>query len=712
MLIFAYYNKNYEPMKITKLILFSLFLISSGLSGLKAQECGMDYYMEKHLHIHPNSRQIDDSLIASSQVDQLLNRRNKLIIPIVFHVLHQNGPENISDAQIENAIKILNEDFSLTNADFANTRNTTNAPFKDRGSNFNIEFRLARLDPQGNCTNGINRIETPLTNDARNNVKEIIRWPVDRYINIWVVKTIENNSGGQGIILGFANFPWMPLSTDGIVIRADYTGAIETANNIYKGRTLTHEMGHCLNLYHTFQGGCTQQGGGDGVDDTPPVSEAGVNANCPSTGHSCPFHSLNIFDMWENYMDYSRGSCQTMFTHGQKTRAYAALNAYSHRKNLFSNQNLIQTGVIPNPSAPPKPFFSSNTRIACAGEPVVYSEMQCQGVIDSRIWSFEGGDILSSSQPNPIVVYNQPGKYKVKLAVYNSFGADSLEEIEYITVKPAASINTLVESFESSDWNDASEWETQNPLGWDFKVTSDAAHFGTKSIVADCNNSPQGTLYSLITPSININEVKHLNPRISFMVGYARKSAENIETLRLYVSNDCGNTFKQVLQRSGIQLVSQINSQKFISDFTPQSINEWIRVHFSLWEYLESTSVMFKIEVISGNGNPLYIDDINVSQYFTGLNELDKNIDLQVAPNPSNDIFNISINTSLIGKNFEMYVTDISGRKVTDLNTEFLNDNQATSIFDPNAVRLSSGIYYLMLKTPHGTLSKKLVFVK
>jgi hypothetical protein len=121
---------------------------------------------------------------------------------------------------------------------------------------------------------------------------------------------------------------------------------------------------------------------------------------------------------------------------------------------------------------------------------------------------------------------------------------------------------------------------------------------------------------------------------------------------------------------------------------------------------------MFKIEVISGNGNPVYIDDINVSQFFTGLNELDKNIDLQVSPNPSDNIFNISINTSSIGENFEMHITDISGRKVVDLNTEFSNDNQATSIFDPNAALLSSGIYYLMLKTSHGTLSKKLVFVK
>lgn len=697
-------------MKLNNLLLFLLIFISGGIF---AQECGMDHYMEKHLELYPQSKRLNDSALANIQIDHLLNRRNKIIIPIVFHVLHENGPENISDAQIENAIKILNEDFSLSNSDFANTRNTTNAPFKDLGANLNIEFRLARIDPMGNCTNGINRIETPLTNDARNNVKEIIRWPVHKYMNIWVVKTIENTSGSPGIILGFANFPWMSQSTDGIVMRADYTGAIGTANNNYNGRTFTHEMGHCLNLYHTFQGGCSQQGGGDMVDDTPPVSTGGVNANCPSNSHTCSSASPNIIDMWENYMDYSRGSCQTMFTHGQKTRAYAALEGFSHRKNLFSQQNLIETGLIPHPNSPPQAFFSSSKRIVCAGEPVLFSEKQCKGTIDSRIWNFEGADILTSSQPHPTVIYSQPGKYKIKYLVSNSFGSDSQEIENYIIVRPAiAEKHDLVESFESEDWHNTADWDIPNTLGWDFKTTSVAAHYGSKSLVADCNNSPNGAVYSITTPPLNINSIKHLNPRISFMVGYVRKSVNNNEKLRLYVSNDCGNTFVQVIDRTGIQLVSQKNSQNFIDNFIPQTTDDWIRVQYSLWEYLESTSVMFKIEVISGNGNPVYIDDINVSQFFTGLNELDKNIDLQVSPNPSQDIFNISINTSSIGENFEMYVTDISGRKVTDLNAEFSNDNQVNLIFDPNAARLSSGIYYLMLKTPHGTLSKKLVFVK
>src|SRR5690606_34205738 len=137
----------------------------------------------------------------------------------------------------------------------------------------------------------------------------------------------------------------------------------------------------------------------------------------------------------------------------------------------------------------------------------------------------------------------------------------------------------------------------------------DAAHYGSKSLVADCNNSPDGAVYSITTPPLNIQAIKNLNPRISFMVGHVRKSINNNESLRRYVSNDCGKRFVQVIERTGIQLVSQKNSQNFINNFTRQATDDWIRVRYSLWEYLDPTSVLFKIEVIAGNGNPVYIDD-------------------------------------------------------------------------------------------------------
>ena len=109
----------------------------------------------------------------------------------------------------------------------------------------NIEFRLAKIDPYGNCTQGVTRTFSNLTNGARNNVKELIQWDPTRYMNVWVVKSIENFSEDGNIVLGFAQFPNQLSSdpeTDGIVIRHNYCGSIESASSNY---------GHSFNGIYT-----------------------------------------------------------------------------------------------------------------------------------------------------------------------------------------------------------------------------------------------------------------------------------------------------------------------------------------------------------------------------------------------------------------------------------------------------------------------------
>ncbi|MFM7078240.1 MAG: hypothetical protein ACKOYC_00465, partial [Bacteroidota bacterium] len=149
------------------------------------------------------------------------------VIPVVFHVIHEGGSENISRAQIQNQIDLLNADFRHQNADTVNTP----APFLALAADVEIEFRLATKDPNGNCTDGVVRVNSPLTNNARDNVKAVSYWPSNKYLNVWVVKTIQNLSGSAGIVLGFAQFPGGNAATDGVVLRHDYTGNIGTAAN-------------------------------------------------------------------------------------------------------------------------------------------------------------------------------------------------------------------------------------------------------------------------------------------------------------------------------------------------------------------------------------------------------------------------------------------------------------------------------------------------
>ena len=233
--------------------------------------CGTEYFLEKEFEKNPSLQNIAEQnwMLSDGASTQTEGARAVKIIPVVFHIFHDNGVGNISYEQILSAMDMINEDFRRTNADTVLTR----AVFAPFAADSEVEFRLAQVDPDGSCTNGVVRINNPnASKDAGNNVKPLSNWPSSQYFNIWVVNSIES-SGVAGIILGYAQFPGTgSWSNYGIVIRNDRVGRIGTAGS--GDRTLTHEIGHCLNLMHTFQSGCgsTCQSSGDRVCDTPPVN--------------------------------------------------------------------------------------------------------------------------------------------------------------------------------------------------------------------------------------------------------------------------------------------------------------------------------------------------------------------------------------------------------------------------------------------------------
>ncbi|MGM5468975.1 M43 family zinc metalloprotease [Flavobacteriaceae bacterium LMO-SS05] len=299
--------------------------------------CLSDEYNAGLLKKHPNmmgSSGFEKKLqntIKNNKLSKIQSTRGATLvrIPVVVHVIH-NGTAigvgaNISNAQVLSQIQVLNEDYRK----MFNTRGYNSHP---DGADTNIEFYLAREDPDCNPTTGIERydlssISTTWSSGFSGNTNDILKpltiWDPSRYLNMWTVTFTESTD------LGYAQFPGGPSDTDGVVMGYQYFGSNDASGvNLNSsapynlGRTTTHEVGHYLGLYHTFEGGCG--GVGDQVSDTPPVNQA--NYGCPVGADSCPAAPDGILDMIENYMEYTDDSCMNIFTNGQSTRMDGVLS--------------------------------------------------------------------------------------------------------------------------------------------------------------------------------------------------------------------------------------------------------------------------------------------------------------------------------------------------------------------------------------------------
>src|SRR5690554_7097425 len=225
-----------------RLTLFILFSISVYIGySQEPYPCETD---QINSELFKNSPALQEKIIQSkneleafteSFVQQASSDRSDAtyIIPVVFHIIHDYGLGNISDAQIHDGLRLVNEQFRKLNADTVDIVND----FKHLASDTKIEFRLAQLDPDGNCTNGINRIFSPLTNAGGHVIKDLIQWPPNQYLNIWVANVVGTNLAGHCIMPPVADTipEW-----DGIAIQHSYVGSIGTSTPHKRTRSEEH----------------------------------------------------------------------------------------------------------------------------------------------------------------------------------------------------------------------------------------------------------------------------------------------------------------------------------------------------------------------------------------------------------------------------------------------------------------------------------------
>jgi PKD repeat protein len=724
-------NMNLRTIGASALLLFGLNVQTRAQDHLN---CGIDDAMEQLFKDHPELREQTEQLISNSRQELSAFKANHpptassaplFIIPVVFHIIHQYGSEDISDAQVQDQVNILNRDYRLLNADTS----ATSWPMKSLYTDTKIEFRLATKDPEGNCTNGIVHYYSHRTNQGDDQSK-LDPWPREHYLNVWVVKTI-----GSAGVAGYAYYPsavtGMGFTIDGILILSDYIGSIGSSS-VLTSRALTHEIGHYLNLAHVW-GSTNQPGvacGDDGIFDTPPSKGW---SSCPALQPPlymnrvvCSLPNDTVVENVENYMEYSY--CSVMFTIDQAAAMQQTLiSAISFRDNLGKYPNHVFTGTdtasltanpytFPSilsslPTCKPEADFSANRYYICQGGTVIFTDHSWKAPVTSYSWSFPNGTPNSSTSANPTVTFSTWGWQDVTLTVTNNAGSGTTLKHNYIFVSPpwVDYFGTFSESFENSNFQNLYIVENMEDSYPVWAKTSTAGYTGSSSVWLNAKNSDKNLVDAFLTPSFNLSTCSNATLNFKYScASMANMNSQITEKLKVWVSTNCGQTWNLRKTLGGATLC---NAGYSADNYTPVSQNLWASCSVALTPADMMPNVRFRFEYTAGPySNNIFIDDINI-QATVGLSEVQNYFfDLNVYPNPSAGSSLVNIGYSLTSSEpITISLVDMLGREILVSRGELMAPGEHLVTIDTRAPGLEAGVYLVKISNGTSYETRKLI---
>ena len=653
------------------LVLFLLLWVGL-LSESQAQEerCGTTPY-QRVPHQLRFERWMQEK-ISPKQLRTLRSTDDEPIyrIPVVVHVVHQ-GEEagegsNIPLEQIQDQIRILNEDFRRMNPDTINTP----AIFLPVAADTRIEFVLAQQDPDGLPTNGVVRIEGDQDTYGLLDSQELSalsQWDPMRYMNIWVAPL-------RGGLLGFAQLPVSNLpgligssnnsDTDGVVIDYRSFGSIGSLRDRYNGgRTTTHEVGHFLGLRHTWgDGDCSVD---DFVEDTP-LQEDSYNG-CPVDAESC-----GSPDMYDNYMDLTDDACMNIFTEGQKLRMRTVLESSPRRVSLLSSPGLEVPAPILNDATISRIITPQSSE--CGPEVTPRIDLRNTGInpissvtvafsVEEAMVEEATFDIDLASGDSQALSFLSLGQniglvqgviYEASFEVLGVNGLaddNAVGNTRSVTfIIPQEDEVPLVENFEN-EGNDTflAKSIIRNPDGqitWELQPTPTTTDPNNDALYINFYDyeALEGERDFLYSPTLDLTNIPAAV--LSFRVAHAPYAGEDSvarqDGLLVGVSTDCGATIDDIVyEKFGDALATQPAQS---NPFAPVNEDDWREEIISLNAYLGEPNVQLVFIGVNDHGNNVYLDDIEffVTEYDS-LRPAESTFSIE--PNPiENNQVNVEFN--------------------------------------------------------------------
>ncbi|HXB39327.1 MAG TPA: M43 family zinc metalloprotease [Bacteroidia bacterium] len=647
-------------------------------------------------------------------------------IPMVVHVLHNTSEAvgsgmNISQAQVNSQLTVLNQDYSATGVNISSCPSTFTANIANTG----IQFCLAKIDNNGNtmAEPGIDRVDwqakgwtdpSSFTSSGAvqtyfdGTIKPASIWDPNKYLNIWVA-----DMSGSGL-LGYATFPAgtsltglsgvETASTSGVVILTTSfgnTGNVAAPYNL--GRTVTHEVGHWLGLRHVWGDGTCLT---DYCNDTPPAQQA--NFGCPAFPHNQGVCSGNTTgEMTMDFMDYSDDACMYMFTNDQTTRIQTAMQTGTYRTQIVlstvCNSPVLLDAGIQNII---KPANGSTTCINNVTPQVILTNYGSTTLTSCLInFSLDGAAATTYTWTGSLV---SSATATITLPALNGLTAATHTYVatsaspnggtdQNASNNSQTSVFTITNSTgQALPFTEGFEGTTFVPAGWSYtpvnttnrwsRVTT-ASGFGTSTACAKMDNysgttTVAGQKDDMISPAVSFSNANS-TIKLKFDVAYAQYNT-TIDSLNIFISTDCGTTWNKIYNKGGAGLSTAPATS---SAFTPTS-TQWRKDSVSLSAYAGTASVKFKFESVSGWGNNVYLDNINLD--FTAIGS---------APVAA---FSVSSPSVCVGQ--ALTFTDQSTNTPTSWSWTMTGGTPATSALQNPTVTYSvAGTYSIALTATNGS---------